>query len=132
MNENDLPLVNADPILFRRVLDNLLENAEKYSQNESVPIEFRALRYLDRVAFEVRDRGIGIAAADLPHIFTPFFRAERSRSRGAGGVGLGLSLVKRIVEAHGGQVAVQSDVGVGTTVTVMLPATSDSVSAAGR
>jgi len=67
------------------------------------------------------DRGSGIPAADLPRIFTAFFRGERSRSRETGGVGLGLTLAKRIVEAHGGRIELTSEVGVGTTVAVTIP-----------
>jgi signal transduction histidine kinase len=64
---------------------------------------------------------MGIDAADLPHIFTPFFRADRSRTRKTGGVGLGLALVRRIIAAHGGSVHVESQVGQGTQVEVKLP-----------
>jgi signal transduction histidine kinase len=69
----------------------------------------------------VRDSGLGIPAEDLPRIFTAFFRGERSRSRGTGGVGLGLTLAKRIVEAHGGTIAVKSAAPAGTTITVDVP-----------
>jgi len=75
----------------------------------------------DGVVFEVSDRGIGIPAEDLPRIFEPFFRSERSRSRGTGGVGLGLTLAKRIVEAHGGTIDVESEKALGTTVRATLP-----------
>jgi two-component system, OmpR family, sensor kinase len=74
------------------------------------------------VEIEVRDRGIGIDAADLPRLFTPFFRTDRSRARGTGGVGLGLALVKRIAEAHGGTVEVESAPDQGTSVRLRLPA----------
>jgi len=76
------------------------------------------------VAIEVVDRGEGIAAEDLDRIFTPFFRADRSRTRATGGVGLGLALSKRIVEAHGGTLVASSAPGAGTTMTVALPARS--------
>ena len=71
----------------------------------------------------VRDTGIGIAAADLPHVFDRFFRADRARSREgeAKGTGLGLSICQAIVSAYGGRLAVESTVGKGTTVTVDLP-----------
>jgi signal transduction histidine kinase len=71
---------------------------------------------------EVRDRGPGIAPEDLPHLFTPFFRADRSRARDTGGVGLGLALARRIAEAHGGTVRVESEPGVGTVARVIVPA----------
>jgi signal transduction histidine kinase len=116
-----LPSVRADPVLFRRVLDNLLENAEKYSPDPDRPLALRVSGGEKGVLFEVADRGLGIPAEDLPRIFAPFFRGERSRSRGTGGVGLGLTLAKRIVDAHGGTIDVTSEVGRGTTVRVSLP-----------
>jgi signal transduction histidine kinase len=122
--EPRLPIVEADPVLLRRVLDNLLENAHKYSPDPTRTITLRATKGESLVAFEVADGGIGIQPADLPHVFTPFFRGEKSRSRGTGGVGLGLTLAKRIVEAHGGIIEVMSTVGVGTTVRVVVPVTS--------
>jgi signal transduction histidine kinase len=70
---------------------------------------------------EVRDRGIGIDPEDLPRLFTPFFRTDRSRARGTGGVGLGLALAKRVVEAHGGTIEVESEPGKGTRVRVRVP-----------
>ena len=71
---------------------------------------------------EVADRGFGIAPADVPRVFDPFFRADRSRARAKGGVGLGLALAKRVVEAHGGRIELRSRLDEGTTVTVTLPA----------
>jgi signal transduction histidine kinase len=122
-DDDDLPLVRVDPVLLRRALDNLLENANKYSPDPGSTITLRTARAgAGSVAFTVIDEGMGIPAGDLPHLFTPFFRGERSRSRGTGGVGLGLTLTKRIVEAHGGTIDVQSEVGQGTTMRVTLPA----------
>jgi signal transduction histidine kinase len=121
-----LPAVDADPVLFRRVLENLLANADKYSPDFHRPILLRTSASDGRVTFEVVDRGMGIPAEDLPRVFAPFFRSERSRSRDGGGVGLGLTLAKRIVEAHAGSIDVTSSVGQGTTVRVSLPAASES------
>ena len=73
------------------------------------------------VALEVRDRGIGVAEEDLPKLFTPFFRTDRSRARDSGGVGLGLALVRRIAEAHDGRVAARRAEGQGTVFQVTLP-----------
>jgi signal transduction histidine kinase len=116
-----LPPVEADAPLLRRLLENLLDNARKYSEPDA-PVTLAARAEAAGVAIEVRDRGIGIEAADLPRLFTPFFRTDRSRARGTGGVGLGLTLAKRIAEAHGGTIAVSSAPGEGTTVRVVLPA----------
>jgi len=118
---DDLPSLHVDPALVRRVIDNLLENAHKYTPDRSSSITLAAERDGDRVAFEVRDKGVGISAEDLPRIFTAFFRGDRSRSRETGGVGLGLTLARRIIEAHGGTIEVTSTVNVGTTVRVTLP-----------
>ena len=73
----------------------------------------------------VTDHGIGIQASDLPRVFEPFYRAERSRDRRTGGVGLGLALVRRIVEAHRGRVALASEPGRGTCATVYIPAATE-------
>jgi signal transduction histidine kinase len=115
--------LEADPALLRRALGNLLDNAAKYS-GEATAVRLSARADAGGVALEVRDHGIGIDAADLPRLFTPFFRTDRSRTRGTGGVGLGLALVKRIVEAHGGTVEVESVPEQGTTIRLTLPSTA--------
>ncbi|MEO7095705.1 MAG: HAMP domain-containing sensor histidine kinase [Polyangiales bacterium] len=119
--DKDLPMVHADPMLLRRVLDNLLENAHKYTPDGTQTIELTATRDGDRVAYEVIDKGVGIPADDLPHVFTAFFRGERSRSRETGGVGLGLTLAKRITEAHGGTISATSQAAIGTQMRVTVP-----------
>ena len=118
--ENGLPAIIVDPVLFRRVIDNLLENAHKYSPDAQSTITLRVRDEKGAIAFEVEDEGMGISKEDLPHLFTPFFRADRSRTRGTGGVGLGLTLAKRIVLAHRGTIDVTSTLGAGTTVRVVL------------
>jgi two-component system OmpR family sensor kinase len=118
---DDVPAIHVDPVLFRRVIDNLLENAHKYTPDGDAPIELGVTRDGGDVVFEVRDRGIGIPPDDLPRIFTAFFRGDRSRSRETGGVGLGLTLARRIVEAHGGAIEVTSTPNVGTSVRVAIP-----------
>jgi two-component system OmpR family sensor kinase len=120
--DEGLPRIEVDPSLFRRVLDNLLENAHKYSPDPGSTITLRALRDADgSIAFAIEDRGTGIAVDDLPRLFDPFFRADRSRTRGTGGVGLGLALAKRIVEAHGGTIRVESALARGSTFRASVP-----------
>lgn len=113
--------IYVDPMLFRRVLDNLLDNAVKYTPDPAAPIVLEVGAAGEAAEFAVIDRGVGIAADDLPNLLLPFFRAERSRTRDAGGVGLGLTLADRIVRAHGGSLRIQSTPHVGTTVRVRLP-----------
>ena len=115
-----LPTIHGDSVLLRRALENLIENARKYSDPGSV-IHLRAAASGRGVVIEVCDQGIGIDASDLKQLFTPFFRSDRSRSRQTGGVGLGLTLARRVVEAHGGVIEIESTLGLGTTVKVELP-----------
>ncbi|HWL89367.1 MAG TPA: HAMP domain-containing sensor histidine kinase [Polyangiaceae bacterium] len=116
-----LPVISGDPRLLRRVFDNLLENARKYTDDASLPVRLSSTVVPSGIVIEIRDRGIGIAAADLERVFEPFFRADRSRTRATGGLGLGLVLARRIVEAHGGKLVLVSELGRGTTARVELP-----------
>ncbi len=118
---NGLPEIDVDPVLFRRVVDNLLENAHKYTPDGTSPIKLAVSRDPAQVVFEVTDRGVGIPADDLPLVFTAFFRGERSRSRETGGVGLGLTLARKIADAHGGTVSLTSRLGIGTTARLTIP-----------
>jgi signal transduction histidine kinase len=114
--------VMADRTRLRQVLANLLENAIKYSgANGRIAIE--AHRQSGAITISVQDTGLGISASDLPLIWDRLYRADRSRS--TRGLGLGLSLVKAIVEAHGGQVSVSSTLGVGSTFSLVLAESTD-------
>jgi two-component system, OmpR family, sensor kinase len=115
-----LPLVDADEAMLRRVVGNLLDNARKYSDTGSL-IRLMAHAGDQYVMIAVADEGIGIEPEDLDNVFTPFFRSDRSRARRTGGVGLGLTLARRIVEAHGGRIELESEVGAGTTVRFTVP-----------
>jgi signal transduction histidine kinase len=119
----DLPALRGDAALLRRLLTNLLDNAAKYSEPPA-PVRLAVRREGDGAVLEVRDRGIGIDPQDLPRLFTPFFRTDRSRARGTGGTGLGLALAKRIAEAHGGTISAESTPGEGTTFRARLPPSS--------
>lgn len=120
---DSLPDLEADPPILRRVVDNLLDNAVKYSDKDQ-PIELVAKKseQRDQLVLEVVDRGVGISPDDIPRVFAPFFRGDRSRTRSTGGVGLGLALARRVVEAHGGRIEVESALGAGTRFRVTLPA----------
>jgi two-component system OmpR family sensor kinase len=115
-----LPAVSGDAALLRRLLDNLLDNAAKYSEAPA-PVRLAARAVDGAALLEVRDQGMGIAAEDLPRLFTPFFRTDRSRARQSGGFGLGLALARRIARAHGGDVEVESEIDKGTVFRVRVP-----------
>ena len=119
-----LPPVGASPTYLRRVLDNLIGNAIKFTP-EGGTITVRAWRDGDDVALEVRDTGIGIPADRLGRVFERFYQVDGSATRRYGGVGLGLALMKEVVEAYGGRVAVDSEMGVGSTFAAILPALDD-------
>ena len=121
----DLPPIAADAAALSRAIQNLLSNAMKYSgDHRSVRVTAKAVKggAAGEVAISVEDHGLGIAAADLPHIFEPFYRSPEVASAQIHGSGLGLSLVKHIVEAHGGRVTVASATGRGSTFTLSVPA----------
>jgi signal transduction histidine kinase len=121
----ELGSIDADPTLLRRVLDNLLDNAEKFSEQETHVVLVAKSRPEDmRLVIDVVDHGIGISDEDLPRIFEPFFRGDRSRTRATGGVGLGLAMARKIVEAHAGSIEVRSTVGRGSRFRVLLPLAS--------
>jgi signal transduction histidine kinase len=117
----DLPEIRADEDALVTVLLNLLDNACKYTRGEK-RIVLRVWRAGKGVAFAVEDNGIGIAPRELKRIFRRFYQVDRSLAREAGGCGLGLSIVDFLVRAHGGEVAVKSAPGQGSTFTVQLPA----------
>jgi len=117
---DDDAIVRGDDRLLRMVFMALLDNAFRFSPPD-VPIAVRVATAPDRVDVAVADRGPGIAPEETARIFDRFFRSDASRNRSHGGAGLGLSLVRSIVEAHGGSVAVDSTLGQGSTFTVSLP-----------
>jgi PAS domain S-box-containing protein len=116
----DVPALFGDSIALRRMLDNLVGNAMKFTSSGG-RITIRLSCSEQAVQVQVADTGIGIPGDQLDRIFERFYQVDGSTTRKYGGVGLGLALVKSIVEAHGGQITVTSQVGVGTTFTVVLP-----------
>ncbi len=113
--------LEVDAALMHRAVDNLLDNAHKYSEDDRAEVVLAAWRGARGVVVEIRDHGVGVSADDLPRLFEPFFRADRSRTRGSGGLGLGLPLAKRIIVAHGGTLTMTSAPGEGTTASIELP-----------
>jgi len=119
-----LPPVYADRQRVGQVLRNLLRNAVAYTPaGGQITVSARQVGAELEVA--VRDTGVGIAPEHLPYIFERFYRADRSRTRSTGGAGLGLTIVKQLVEAHGGCVRVESQVGAGSTFIFTLPVASE-------
>ncbi|HEY7898394.1 MAG: ATP-binding protein [Gemmatimonadales bacterium] len=114
--------VAGDRTRLRQLFLNLVTNAIKYTPAGG-RVDIGLGRHPDNVTFAVRDTGAGIAAADLPHIFERFWRADRARSRTAerGGFGLGLAISQWIAQAHGGSLTVQSRLGKGSLFTLTLP-----------
>jgi signal transduction histidine kinase len=110
--------VECDPVLLRRALDNLLDNAAKYSD---APVTLEVHPSGKAVTFEVVDKGVGMTAEELARAGTPFWRADTSRARKTGGVGLGLALARRIARAHGGDITLASVPGHGTTARLEIP-----------
>ena len=105
-----------------RVLVNLLENSLRHTPIGG-SVKMGAAKDGENVVIRVTDSGTGIARECLPHVFERFYRVDSARTRAEGGAGLGLAICKGIVEAQGGTIGIESDAGVGTTVTVTLPAT---------
>lgn len=117
--EPEAKLTGSRTMLYR-ALFNLAENAVKYNR-EGGSITLSAKREDGAAEVRVTDTGIGMPEAELPHIFEPFYRVDRSRSRAVGGSGLGLSLVQDIVEKHGGDIRVESAPGEGTSFILRFP-----------
>ncbi|OXS75137.1 sensor histidine kinase [Domibacillus enclensis] len=117
-------IVNGDEGRLSQVMTNLLDNAIRYSEKNS-PIQIELKQERKRIRWTVRDTGVGIPEEEIPKITNQFYRVNKARTRNDGGSGLGLSIVKQIVESHGGELVIKSKKGLGTTVTVILPAISE-------
>lgn len=115
--------IRAHPALLGQLLDNLLDNAAKYGRagRAGGDVVVATRRDGESAVLSVTDRGPGIAAEDLPHLFEPFYRSAQARRQGTTGVGLGLAIVRRIATASGGSVAVRSAPGAGATFEVRFP-----------
>ncbi|MBI1282666.1 MAG: PAS domain-containing protein [Anaerolineaceae bacterium] len=109
-----------DQVEFARAITNLMDNAIAYTP-QSGEISIHVDVQGDWAIVSIQDTGIGISASDLPHIFERFYRADQARSTETGGSGLGLSIVQKIIDAHSGQINVESEPGVGSKFTIRLP-----------
>ena len=118
--EPSLPTIELDATRISQVIGNLLENAITHTPEDgSVSVSARESEGAVQVV--VSDTGAGIAPEDLPRLFGRFYRADPSRDRSTGGVGLGLTIARRLAEAHGGTIDVESALGEGSQFTVRLP-----------
>ncbi|MGZ4257608.1 MAG: sensor histidine kinase [Gaiellaceae bacterium] len=125
------PIVKADRSRLTQVLDNLISNALKFTPPGG-RVELRIDCDETSAKLEVTDTGIGIAESDLPHMFSPFFRAASASSASIPGTGLGLAISKGIVETHGGAISVRSEEGRGSTFRIELPCDAVAVEARGE
>jgi signal transduction histidine kinase len=113
--------INVDSDQIKTVLKNVFRNALKFSEESSQPVNVRLKSRPPYMILQVEDHGIGIPEEELPFIFEPFYRVDKSRSKRTGGYGLGLSLCKTIMEAHGGKIEIASRMGEGTIVSLFFP-----------
>jgi signal transduction histidine kinase len=120
--DSGLPEVLADPLALKSALQNLVANAVKYGSKEENWVGISASQADGAVEIRVADRGPGIPEEEQKHIFDPFFRGKKALQEQVHGTGLGLNLAKRVVEAHGGTIRVESDPGRGTEFIVRIPA----------
>lgn len=117
--EKDVQVI-ADGEQIRRVIHNIVSNAIKYMEKPKGIIQLRVKDVGDFIQVEIEDNGKGIAAKDLPYIFDRFYRTDVSRNSSKGGSGIGLSIVKKIMEDHGGKVWATSRLGIGTIMYFVL------------
>ena len=110
----------ADPRLLAMAFNNLLENAIKYSK-EPAEVTVKMNRHEDLITVAISDRGIGIPHSDIENIFQRFYSVDRAHSQKLGGSGLGLSIVETVIEKHFGRITVESEIGKGSTFTIILP-----------
>ncbi len=118
VSEQDITLT-ADPSLIELAITNLLDNAAKYSEQPAkIAVDLEKMD--DTIKITIADNGIGIPKEDLEHIFERFYTVNKAKSKKMGGSGLGLSIVQNIIEKHYGNISVQSELGKGTTFTIIL------------
>jgi len=119
--DSTIPLVEADQALIERAVQNLIDNAIKYSDPDGDVHITLKLAENEQIAIEVEDNGIGVSPVDLPRLFERFYRANSRKSLEERGSGLGLAIVKSIAERHNGSVSVESQLGKGSKFTFKIP-----------
>jgi two-component system heavy metal sensor histidine kinase CusS len=112
--------IQADPALLQRAIGNLVSNSLA-NTSPGGAVNLTGRRQQQEFYIVVKDTGKGIPSDDLPKVFDRFFRSDPSRTRGSGGSGLGLAIVRQIIQLHGGDVKIESQVGIGTSISVVLP-----------
>ena len=117
--EEDVKVI-ADAEQIKRVINNIINNSLKYMDKQKGKINLRVKDVGDFVQIELEDNGRGIATKDLTNIFERFYRTDASRNSSKGGSGIGLSIVKKIIEEHGGKIWATSREGTGTTMYFVL------------
>lgn len=119
---NDLPMIRGDRSQLSQLLHNLVSNAYKYGRKGTpVSVSVEPNRSGSMLKLSVTDEGEGISVDHIPRLTERFYRIDKGRSKAIGGTGLGLAIVKHITERHGGRMEINSELGVGTTVSVFLP-----------
>ena len=116
----NLPMLTGDKEKLQQVLINILSNAMKYTESGG-KISMEAHEEQNGVVVYVSDNGIGVPKEDIPRLFERFYCVEKARSSESGGTGLGLAIAKEIIDAHGGKIAIESEVGAGTRVCILFP-----------
>ena len=112
--------IYIDPTKIDRAVSNIIENAIKYSENDS-KIEVTLYQERNRACISVRDEGIGISQSEINRIFERFYRVKKDRSRTTGGSGLGLYITKKIIDMHQGEIDIKSIENIGSIFTIKLP-----------
>ena len=113
-------IVIADPEQMKKVINNIISNSVKYMDKPHGVIDIRIMDEADSIHIEIEDNGKGIAQKDLPKIFERFYRTDASRNSAQGGSGIGLSIVKKIIEDHGGYIWATGKEGEGTCIHFVL------------
>lgn len=118
--DKDANHIKVDPVHFKNVLTNLIDNAVKYAK-ETVEITITAFKQKNNICITIKDNGIGISASELNYVFDKFYRVSTGNIYNVKGIGLGLSYVKSIIGFHKGTIEVKSEINVGTTFTIFIP-----------